>query len=182
LKINRDWTNPTLDSFFAGLTDIMKTPVFVKIILPLGLIGLVFWKRKVALQVLASIAITVAITDFTSYTFFKSIFDRDRPHYSDIGATVRVPYAPTSKSFPSNHALNSFAIANILAFYWPAGAVLFWIYALLMAYSRVYVGVHYPLDIFAGMLFGIILAVLIRRFILLRIQWLKKNETDKEKQ
>lgn len=152
----------------------MKTGTFVKIILPGLLILLVYWKKKTALQVIVSIAITVAITDFVSYKIFKSVFDRDRPHTTELGAVVKVPYAPTSKSFPSNHALNTFAVANILAFYWPAGSLFFWIFAFLMAYSRVYVGVHYPLDIIAGMIIGIFLAVVIRRNVFLRIPWLTK--------
>lgn len=163
-----------------GLTNIIKHQWFIFGLLPLILISLFIWRKKETLQVLASIAITVAICDFTSYRVFKSVFDRDRPHYTELGAIVRVPYAPTSKSFPSNHALNSFAIANILTFYWPGVAVGYWIYAILMAYSRVYVGVHYPLDIIAGMLFGIVFAMAIRRFILLRFPWFEKKFT-KEK-
>lgn len=152
----------------------MKTDAFVKIILPIILISLVIWKKKTAAQVILSIAITVAITDFISYKVFKSTFDRNRPHYTELGGIVRVPYAPTSKSFPSNHALNTFAVANILAFYWPAGSLYFCIFAVLVAYSRVYVGVHYPLDIIAGMVIGILLAVVIRKYILLRFAWFKK--------
>ncbi|OQW46839.1 MAG: hypothetical protein A4S09_02720 [Proteobacteria bacterium SG_bin7] len=175
LKINNQWTHSVLDWFFVNMTDLMKTDAFVKIILPLILVLFAFWKKKTALQIIASIAFTVAIADFVSYKIFKTVFDRDRPHYTEIGAIVKVPYAPTSKSFPSNHALNTFAVANILAFYWPASGLFFWIFAFLMAYSRVYVGVHYPLDIIAGMILGMTIAVVIRRTILLRFPWFKKQ-------
>ncbi len=175
LKINHDWTHPALDPFVVGLTNILHAKIFTLGILPAVIIGLIYWQRKIALQVLASIAITIAITDFTSYKVFKSAFDRKRPHHTEIGAIVRVPYGPMSKSFPSNHSLNSFALANILAFYWPSGAVYYFIYAILAAYSRVYVGVHYPLDVIAGMMIGIIFAVVIRRALLLRFPWFQKK-------
>lgn len=181
LKINHDWAHPYLDPFFVGLTNIIKHQWFVAGVLPALLVTLIIWRRKEALQVIASIAITVAICDFTSYKVFKSIFNRDRPHYTELGAIVRVPYAPTSKSFPSNHTFNSFAIANILAYYWPALSPLFWLYAILMAYSRVYVGVHYPLDIIAGMLLGIIFAIGIRKYLLLRLPWFERKITKEKK-
>jgi undecaprenyl-diphosphatase len=57
-------------------------------------------------------------------------------------------------SFPSGHAATSFAAAVVLASLVPRGVVWFLLLAAAIAYSRVYVGVHYPLDVAAGALVG----------------------------
>ncbi|MDD3806814.1 MAG: phosphatase PAP2 family protein [Candidatus Marinimicrobia bacterium] len=57
-------------------------------------------------------------------------------------------------SFPSNHAANFFSIAAVLTYFYRKRRFIPWIIACLVAYSRVYVGKHYPLDILAGALLG----------------------------
>jgi undecaprenyl-diphosphatase len=58
-------------------------------------------------------------------------------------------------AFPSGHASTSFAGATVLALALPRLAVAFYALAALVSLSRVYVGVHYPLDIVAGALLGL---------------------------
>jgi undecaprenyl-diphosphatase len=62
---------------------------------------------------------------------------------------------PTTSSFPSGHAATSFACAYVLARAAPRFAILFYVLAALIAFSRSYVGVHYPLDVIAGALIGL---------------------------
>ena len=57
-------------------------------------------------------------------------------------------------SFPSNHALNISAIAFLFTYLYPKLKYVCWGFALLIMFSRVYIGVHYPLDIFAGFTIG----------------------------
>lgn len=175
VKINNQWTNTFFDTFFPFWTNIHKHAFFIPIVLALFATW-IFWQRQRAIQALTAVLIVVPLTDLASYKILKANFDRLRPHYTDIGAIVKVPYAPTSKSFPSNHALNSAALANTLYYYYPALGIAMYINALVMGYSRIYVGIHYPLDVFAGMLFGVILAIVIRRFFLLRFAWFRKGE------
>ena len=61
-------------------------------------------------------------------------------------------------SFPSNHAANSFAFATVLSYFYERKKIIFFLSATVIAYSRVYVGVHYPLDIIFGALTGYILS------------------------
>ena len=68
---------------------------------------------------------------------------------------------PHSKSFPSGHAATSFACATVLAVLAPRAAPLFLVLAVAIAYSRLYVGVHWPLDVLAGALIGLVTALLL---------------------
>jgi undecaprenyl-diphosphatase len=71
---------------------------------------------------------------------------------------------PTSGSFPSGHAMTSFACAATLAPFVPRHAVpILYILAAAIAYSRVYVGVHYPLDVLGGAALGLLIAIALRR-------------------
>lgn len=142
------------DVFFPFLTNIQKT-VFFKIILVLALGFWVYKKRKEAVKRILFLALVVGSADQLVYHVIKVPLARARPHHiQEMKVQVKVPYGPKSYSFPSNHATNSAALMTGLSFYFPAytGAFVFW--AVLMAYSRVYVGVHWPLDVLAGLFIG----------------------------
>ena len=68
---------------------------------------------------------------------------------------------PHSESFPSGHAATSFACATVLAVLAPRAAPFLFALALAIAYSRLYVGVHYPLDIVGGAVIGAATALLL---------------------
>ncbi|MFF4012508.1 phosphatase PAP2 family protein [Streptomyces sp. NPDC001717] len=109
--------------------------------------------RPVALAVLAPLATAVA---YVASETVKSVVDEERPCRAVAGAAaalVACP-APGDWSFPSNHAAIAGAAAVALALAVPRLALLTVPLALLMAFSRVYVGVHYPHDVAAGLLLG----------------------------
>ena len=70
---------------------------------------------------------------------------------------------PHSGSFPSGHAATSFACATVLAFAFPRLAAPLYLLAAASAFSRVYVGVHYPLDVLGGAVLGIAVAIALLR-------------------
>jgi undecaprenyl-diphosphatase len=73
---------------------------------------------------------------------------------------------PTSSSFPSGHATTSFACAATLApFVSKWEAVCLYMLAAAISYSRVHVGVHYPLDVLAGAALGLVVARALRRLL-----------------
>jgi undecaprenyl-diphosphatase len=93
----------------------------------------------------------------------KLITDRPRPplRYPDPAPLIPNPHTP---SFPSGHAATSFACAATLARFAPRRvAVILYVLAALIAYSRVYVGVHYPLDVIGGAVLGLLIARALRR-------------------
>ena len=81
----------------------------------------------------------------------KAATGRERPHVDTL-----VP-RPDTGSFPSGHAATSFACATVLAAFEPRLRVPLYVLAALIAASRTYVGVHYPLDALAGSALGVLI-------------------------
>jgi undecaprenyl-diphosphatase len=83
----------------------------------------------------------------------KPLFDRTRPLVPPEPTRTLAPASDTA-SFPSGHAASAVAGAMAVSRMWPAGRLAWWTLAILMAYSRIYLGHHYPLDIIGGSILG----------------------------
>ena len=106
----------------------------------------------------------VAVADFAGQLIsygLKQALGRERP--SEVYALPKpLVHAPHDGSFPSGHATVSFACATLLAFYAPRAAPAFFLLAAAIAWSRVYVGAHYPLDVLGGAVLGVLIAIALR--------------------
>ncbi|HXR11609.1 MAG TPA: phosphatase PAP2 family protein [Gaiellaceae bacterium] len=85
----------------------------------------------------------------------KAAVGEHRPHVSRL-----VPL-PHSASFPSGHTTVAFACATVLSALAPRAAPAFFALALAIGYSRLYVGVHWPLDVAGGAVLGVATALLL---------------------
>ena len=113
--------------------------------------------------VLALTVIAIALADWSSMAI-KALVDRPRPplRYAEPKTLVPVPH---DASFPSGHAATSFAAATMLSLAFPRFAPALYVLAAAVAFSRVYVGVHYPLDVLGGALLGALVAIALRRLV-----------------
>ncbi len=99
-------------------------------------------------------ALALVVTSLLVGGVVKPAVARPRPY--EALTDVRVIDVPTdSRSFPSSHAANACAAAYALARLVPVARIPIWILALAVGFSRIYVGVHYPLDVAAGALLGL---------------------------
>jgi membrane-associated phospholipid phosphatase len=109
--------------------------------------------RALAVAVLAPLATSAGYVVSES---LKTVFDEERPCRTIPDAAGPLLTCPPTGdwSFPSNHASIAGAAAVALVLAWPRIAALVVPMALLMAYSRVFVGVHYPHDVMVGLVLG----------------------------
>lgn len=150
--INRGLSNPFFDFLMPFITD-KSHLVFV--ILAAAL--LVFFKgRRRDVRGLVLVLVTVLASDFFSSTF-KNVLLRVRPCHGLEGVRLLVGCGG-SYSLPSGHATNIFAAMVLLSTRYKKFTPLFLLLAAAVAYSRVYVGVHYPIDVMAGAALGTICA------------------------
>jgi len=83
----------------------------------------------------------------------KFLFNRARPYISDTGIAP-LTKTPSSSSFPSGHSATAATGAITLSAVYPSFAPALILSGILVALSRIYLGVHYPFDVLAGLLIG----------------------------
>ena len=142
-----------------------------------GIVSIVIflWLKRIrGLALVLATALAVSISDFLGATL-KELIARDRPchvlsHIKDIAN------CSNSFSFPSNHAVNSFTFATIVTLAYKNLTFLLYVSALLIGYSRIYLGVHYPTDVLSGALLGILIGFLGYKYFYLKILNFFKNK------
>jgi undecaprenyl-diphosphatase len=150
LDINHDITNPFFDAVFPRLREL--TYVFWLLLI------VYFWfkkERKLALLMTAGI---IAGAMFTYPV--KFIIDRARP-YDQIASTRLLTPSESDPSFPSGHSEMSFLAATVVSRFHPEYSKYLYAFSVMVALSRIYDGVHYPIDVIGGAIIGIIIGKLI---------------------
>lgn len=156
LKIHRGLTN----DFFDFLMPLLRNKFFWT---PLYLFIIIFCikqYKKTGLYIIGGLLLTFALGDMISSRVIKPNVNRLRP-CNEIALSDQIihrVHCGAGKSFPSAHATNHFGIAVFLigVFYrkWKAILPISLIWAAAISFAQVYVGVHYPIDVFCGMLLG----------------------------
>ncbi|OFX85725.1 MAG: hypothetical protein A2W99_05885 [Bacteroidetes bacterium GWF2_33_16] len=144
---------------------ITKTTLWIPLYLILAAF-IIYKQRKQSYVTLLFIALLVLLSDQVSVHFFKDIFQRLRPcHTPELQDIVHLVKNKCGGKygFVSSHAANTFAIASFLTFlfkYMPFTIFIF-LWAVIVSYSRIYLGVHYPLDVICGALLGFLIGFVV---------------------
>ena len=154
LNFLQQFTHPILDAFFVFFTrigDYGELWIFICLLFMLkkntrraGFLGIV------ALIIEAILVMVV----------LKPMFDRPRPYIVN-DFPILIP-TPSGSSFPSGHTAASFAVAFVLYFNKVPYRKTIMVLAGLMAYSRLYLYVHYPSDILFGIFVALLIAILLK--------------------
>ena len=151
--INGQGHNYFLDWFMPFMTD-LKNFWYV---LPVLVVWVLVREKKAGIVFLVFIGLTLAITDPFSSRLLKDWLGRVRPCH--VLEEVRLlTDCNTSYSFPSSHAVNIFAAAFFLSQPLKKLSPLFFGIAGIVGYSRIYIGIHYPLDVIGGAAIGLLIA------------------------
>lgn len=158
---------PLFDGFWMFITGKWNAIPFY-----LFLIYLLYKKMglKQFLVTLLCVAVLVTLTDQLANLFKKVLFLRLRPCHEDIVASsMRLVKSSCGGKYGyfSAHAASAMGVAVFLGKvfkpYYTHALKLLLVWAVLVGYSRIYIGVHYPADVLTGMFFGVIIAILLHQ-------------------
>src|SRR5258708_8434787 len=168
--LNRGIANPLLDWLMPRITNLHHIKWFMALVILGCLIALWKGSRQIQLAVLCAI-IAVSASDLLAYRVIKNLVPRERPCHQTVSGQMEFPTTrlvrgekwPGSHSFPSNHASNMMALAGVAWWFTRRKSRWLWfLLPLIIGYSRVYLGYHYPSDVIGGWVIGAIVpAVLI---------------------
>jgi membrane-associated phospholipid phosphatase len=162
-KINGEWHNGFLDSLLPFCREAFFWLPFYFFLL---LFTTINYKRK-GLYWTLFIIILAALTDLTSSSLIKEHVFRLRPCHDPLlvdHIRILANYCPQSSSFTSSHAANHFAASMFIFMTMRKAISKWWVFifawAALICYAQVYVGVHFPFDVFGGGIVGILMGYL----------------------
>lgn len=151
--LNGSTANPVFDVVMPFVTELDN---FLAVIV-IAVAGLLIFGGSKGRWLVVLLVLALVLGDFTAM-LIKKTFARVRPCHALEGARV-LTGCGGAFSFPSAHATNITASMTLLSTRYGKLAPAFVFLALLVSYSRVYVGVHYPFDVAAGMVLGVAVAL-----------------------
>ena len=165
------WLNSLAQSNFFTL----EIAVFLAVKLAYVLVGILIYflyksSKKIQEKHFHTLLFAIGSGLFARYLLKESIvyfFKEARPYIADPGIKLLISplIGEEYQSFPSGHALFFFAVSTALYLHHKKLGSIFFVSSILMGIGRVMVGAHYPLDIIAGALLGMMTAYLLSLFL-----------------
>ncbi|MEM0143841.1 MAG: phosphatase PAP2 family protein [Candidatus Parvarchaeum sp.] len=165
--INEKWSVNLLDPFFAAVAIYGREYFWVPVVLLMWVLGSSFNNEKAKKGALMLVIVFIAI--IVIGLALKQVYYRPRPFLNPILSSIDHVLVPKDfdSSFPSGHALIVAGGAAVsFLFLRRRYSIPLVIEAALVSYSRVYVGVHYPTDVIAGVILGVAIAFIICSFLM----------------
>jgi undecaprenyl-diphosphatase len=158
--LNSGIANPVFDFLMPIITDVKYwIPIYALMFIYLA------WRGgENRWGAIIAIVLVAVLTDQINSSILKEFFARPRPCHTMENIRLLVDCG-AGKSFPSSHAANNFALATVLSFFYRRWKWVFITLASAVAFSRTYIGVHYPLDLVAGAIVGFLIASAVILFV-----------------
>jgi undecaprenyl-diphosphatase len=172
--LNQGLSNSLFDIVLPFITDLNRKPAALVAVAMLWLLLLV--KGGIRGRWAAILLVpTIVLSDQLNSFWLKFIVERLRPCDELLDVRLLVGCG-SGYAFPSSHAVNNFAGALVLSYFLPRWTWAFFTFAGIVAFSRVYVGVHYPSDVVAGAIVGMAIAGgVIVLFDILESWWVRRH-------
>jgi len=153
LELGQPWLDPIM-LFFSS------EKVLAGVVLLWLLYSLITKNFRALKKYLPLLGLTLILTDSLSFRVLKPGFGRLRPCYQFSDVRLVAERCGSDHGFPSNHAANSFGFAAMLFLLSRnKRRVLWFVFAIVVSLSRIYLGVHFPGDVFLGALVGVSIAL-----------------------
>ena len=171
--LNKTISNPIFDIIMPIITN-QNFLVFSGLML----VGyLAYYGGKRGRITIAVLLIAATASDAICFQIIKPLVGRIRPSHEFYEYINLLVSKGGKYSFPSNHAANSFVFATVLSYFYDKKKTFLYILASAIAFSRVYVGVHYPLDIFFGSIIGYIISwIILSMWVIIKMRELKRGK------
>jgi len=152
LIINRTLVNPVFDLVMPFITQ-FKNSILLLVFLALYIL---YKKRIKGLEIIIATTLAVILADQLSSHLFKPFFARERP-CAFLENVRLLMWCNSSYSFTSSHAATTMAGGTVVYLYLKSLRTFFLaaIVVIAIGFSRVYIGIHYPFDVFGGWILGI---------------------------
>ena len=172
--VHQHVSNPILDWLMPIITN--QNNWIIPILILIFYLGFNADKRgRITLTILL---ISIIAVDSISAQILKPFFERIRPSHLYTEELNLLVSKGGQWSMPSNHAANVFALAVVLSYFYEKVKIPLFVLAWIIAFSRVYVGVHYPGDVLVGGILGYGLAwIILTLWVILKMRELKRGRT-----
>ena len=172
--VHQHVSNPILDWLMPIITN--QNNWIIPILILIFYLGFNADKRgRITLTILL---ISIIAVDSISAQILKPFFERIRPSHVYAEEENLLVAKGVQWSMPSNHAANVFAIAVVLSYFYEKVKIPLFILAWIITFSRIYVGVHYPGDVFVGGILCYGLAwIILTLWVILKMRELKRGRT-----